>query len=254
MRKHLALWATRGYTPKRINPVNNKVSSTDNNTRKHWYGRGPARHMVEVEWNDTWEPVEGCQTYSNFQTLYHIFQVARNTPPKPRCPPTRQDIHQNKLARIGLGREPAIPPAASAQCLRQFIRVSTHPVNPDMDIKPPHIYTLLRACHQAKQCRTEVCHSYDPAGRYLGTVTWERLEQLFVRYNAANAVPTISDFEVQIGHLLVRYSASSLKNHWATPEQYMLAFATGLNSEPDMPPDMRELMASPLNVSKSTWR
>jgi hypothetical protein len=21
-------------------------------TRKHWYGRGPAKHMVEVEWND----------------------------------------------------------------------------------------------------------------------------------------------------------------------------------------------------------
>jgi hypothetical protein len=125
MRKHLALWATRGYTPKRINSVNNKVSSTDNNTRKHWYGRGPAR----VEWNDTWEPVQGCQTYSNFQILYHIFQAARNTPPKPRCPPTRQDMHLHKLARIGIGREPAIPPAASA-CLRQFMTCIDPPCQP----------------------------------------------------------------------------------------------------------------------------
>jgi hypothetical protein len=36
MRKHLALWATRGYTPKRVISVDNKVSPTDNNTRKHW--------------------------------------------------------------------------------------------------------------------------------------------------------------------------------------------------------------------------
>jgi hypothetical protein len=33
-----------------------------------------------------------------------------------------------------------------------------------------------------------------------------------------------------------------------------MAFTTGLNTEPDMPPDMRELMASPLNVSRFTGR
>ena len=124
-----------------------------------------------------------------------------------------------------------------------------------MDIKPTQNYTLLRTTHQSTEhSTTEVCHSYDPTGRYLGTVTWKRLEQLFSRYHAANADPTIIDFQVQIGLLLMRYSSTSLKNHWATPEQYMLAFASALNHETDMAPDMRELMASPLNVSESTER
>jgi hypothetical protein len=252
MRNHLAMWAARGYTPKRINSVNYNTRD-ENITGKRWYGSGPAKRMVEVEWNDTWEPVQGCREYSNFQALYKIFQTTRNAPPKEWCPPSRQDMHLSKLARIGLGREPAVPPQVSA-CLRLFIRVATHPVNPDMDIKPVHKYTLLRTCHVHNDCRTEVCHSYNPSGRYLGTVTWDRLQQLFIRYNAANEVATLLDFEEQVGLLLIRYSASSLKNHWATPEQYLLAFATGLNAYPDMPPDMRELMASPLNVSKSTER
>jgi hypothetical protein len=146
-------------------------------------------------------------------------------------------MHLDKLARIGLGREPAIPPPAAA-CLRKYIRVATHPVNPDMDIIPTQKYTLLRSWHQSSDDRTEVCHAYDPAGRYLGTVTWKRLEQLFTRYHTANSAGyTMHDFQVQVGLLLVRYSASSLKNHWATPEEYMLAFADGLNPDADMPPD-----------------
>jgi hypothetical protein len=47
-----------------------------------WYGSGPAKRMVEVEWNDTWEPVQGCREYSNFQALYNDFQTTRNAPPK----------------------------------------------------------------------------------------------------------------------------------------------------------------------------
>jgi hypothetical protein len=135
MRKHLALWKSRGYTPKQINSVHRKAPSC-NNTRKHWYGRGPAKHMVEVEWNDTWEPVEGFQQCVNFQAIYDDFRRKRNAPPEQRRPPTRQDMHLDKLARIGLGRERATytPP-----CHRMLATIYT-------DSNPP---SKSRHGHQA---------------------------------------------------------------------------------------------------------
>jgi hypothetical protein len=48
MRNHLAMWAARGYTPKRINSVNYNTRD-ENITGKRWYGSGPAKRMVEVE-------------------------------------------------------------------------------------------------------------------------------------------------------------------------------------------------------------
>jgi hypothetical protein len=47
--------------------------------------------------------IEGCQQYTNFHSVYGGFQQSRNAPPKQRCPPTRQDMHMGKLARIGIG-------------------------------------------------------------------------------------------------------------------------------------------------------
>jgi hypothetical protein len=149
--------------------------------------------MVEVVWHDTWEPVDGCQIYSNFDTLYAEFdgkRRERNAGPRLKPPPKRQDLHLDHEARVGLGRDPPVAPNTAAT-LRSRIRIATSPINPDMDIvADSKHYSLLRAVHTGPDVQTEVCHSYDPTGRYIGTLTWDRLEQLHVRYHAASTIGT----------------------------------------------------------------
>jgi hypothetical protein len=33
-------------------------------------GRGASKHMVEVDWNDTWEPLQNLNGYGRYDELY----------------------------------------------------------------------------------------------------------------------------------------------------------------------------------------
>ncbi|KAK3239926.1 hypothetical protein CYMTET_50179 [Cymbomonas tetramitiformis] len=119
----------------------------------------------------------------------------------------------------------------------------------------------------------ELAHSYHRNGKYIGTLTKEKLGRLHVRYIQAVGTPNsqtphqstlrtelwedhkirVSTSEEEIGHLLIRYSSKeekeerkkNLQNHWTFPAQMQRALqqAFGISTE---------LFASPLNIHHNT--
>ncbi|KAK3239766.1 hypothetical protein CYMTET_50334 [Cymbomonas tetramitiformis] len=130
-----------------------------------------------------------------------------------------------------------------------------------------------REHHCQLRMEGDLAHSYHRNGKYIGTLTKEKLLRLHERYTQAvgtthHQTPhqrtlrtemwedhkiQVSTFEEEIGHLLIRYSSKeekeerkkNLQNHWTFPAQMQRALqqAFGLNTE---------LFASPLNVHHNT--
>ncbi|KAK3274381.1 hypothetical protein CYMTET_17430 [Cymbomonas tetramitiformis] len=139
--------------------------------------------------------------------------------------------------------------------------------NPEQDIVDN------RGHHCQIRLEGELAHSYHRNGKYIGTLTKEKLLRLHERYTQAvgtthHQTPhqrtlrtemwedhkiQVSTFEEEIGHLLIRYSSKeekeerkkNLQNHWTFPAQMQRALqqAFGITTE---------LFASPLNVHHNT--
>ncbi|KAK3252367.1 hypothetical protein CYMTET_38325 [Cymbomonas tetramitiformis] len=139
--------------------------------------------------------------------------------------------------------------------------------NPEQDIADN------REHHCQLRMEGDLAHSYHRNGKYIGTLTKEKLLRLHERYTQAvgtthHQTPhqrtlrtemwedhkiQVSTFEEEVGHLLIRYSSKeekeerkkNLQNHWTFPAQMQRALqqAFGLNTE---------LFASPLNVHHNT--
>jgi hypothetical protein len=100
---------------------------------------------------------------------------------------------------------------------------------------------------------------YDRTGHIVGTLTHQKLLDLWKRYHLAeetgqHSESTVGTFEEEIILLLRRYPISGdtdkdkraqLINHWTTPPQFMDAIRAGLGTT-------MECFASPLNVNPAT--
>eukprot|EP00877_Chromochloris_zofingiensis_P009500 jgi/Chrzof1/4803/UNPLg00807.t1 len=88
----------------------------------------------------------------------------------------------------------------SPQDLRRYVSIKTTPVNPDKDRKPTEAYDIVDITITALNgVRTQICEAYDPAGKYIETVTKDRLDYLYKQYCGNAERPTPDDFYTQVG-------------------------------------------------------
>jgi endonuclease/exonuclease/phosphatase family metal-dependent hydrolase/ribonuclease HI len=224
MKHHLQPWASLGYTPRSTSSIAKQL------------GRGIAKHALEVEWNDTWEPLSTMKeslSKATFDALYTELRVLHAPTHKPPPPPKRHDAHLDEHARTGFGIEPP-PTTPTPSVLRSYITIIKEAVNPDMDVNPnagKTCYMLFRDCefHVQSQYAThitnsveggsgsqgspqayDVCHSYCPQGRYMGSIPWTRVEWLYQRYRAGHQHEPYAMFKREVALLLSRYSNDKL--------------------------------------------
>ena len=130
-------------------------------------------------------------------------------------------------------------------------------INPDQDIAPTFEFVISKAHRNVPPADKPLANVYAPSGKLCGTITIERLHFLYHAFiQSRQNQPKIhqqhhnATFEHALARLLGRYAnkqstgnkGTKLKNHWATPDEYMNALANGLSVT-------TERCASPLNFN-----
>ena len=264
LKHHLPLFRKHGYLPKYCSPI-----------PRSWVGSGPARHLLLVRWHSTWESAECLKESSLYHALWKDLKTRpsvalSNTQAPPAAPkpfPTlhpyippfaaasawtyepRTDLRLPSHHRVGHGREPP-PPSPQPASITKYLHMFLNPVNPDKDILPQHKYGLYRTPSISPDSNERFCHSYDPGGRYLGTLTCARLRHLYHQYTACPPSSTNQGFAYHVGLLLQRYPPSTLRNHWTVPASHFCALQRSFRTTPEYP--LIERMTSPLNVQYNT--
>ena len=116
-------------------------------------------------------------------------------------------------------------------------------INPDQDIAPTFEYVIPKAHRIVPPADRPLANVYAPSGKLCGTITFERLQILYHPFiQSRQNQPEIYQqhhnptFEYALARLLGRYAnkhstgnkGTKIKNHWATPDEYMRALANGL--------------------------
>src|SRR3569833_3468444 len=163
----------------------------------------------------------------------------------------RRDGHLDNLARQGLYADAQATHPMDMR-LQKSIAVNITECNPDMDIVGTGMYTTT-IC----KLNDNAINVHDPLGMYVDSIQKDRVQILCDRYiRKQNEKPELihslkaHNFEEQLAHLLRRYKdgykqgklRTKLKNHWATPDSYMLAINEGCRTN-------TERFASPLNFN-----
>ena len=130
-------------------------------------------------------------------------------------------------------------------------------VNPDKDIAPAFEHVISKTHGNMPPASKPLANIYAPSGKLCGTITFERLQILYHAFTQSQQnQPAVHQqhynltFEYALARLLSRYSkkhtlkskTTRMKNHWATPDEYMKAIVDGLSIT-------TERFASPLNFN-----
>ena len=151
---------------------------------------------VLVTWEPTWEPKStfeklfptvGAELIANYLREKERAAVAAATMAAAWPPP---DVStEERLAQQGL----VAPPRPAWQLTRpdalSNITLDTMPVHPELDVEAP-VGTdapFVRIEHPAPHATRSLAHIHDRTGRWLGTMTCERLAHLRDRFTAARA-------------------------------------------------------------------
>jgi ribonuclease HI len=268
MKKHLGTWARAGYTIRATKSVS------------LIYGSGAAKHMVEADWNDTWEPIATMRACSAFTELYQQLEATRRAQGElghnTRAGLKRRrrlDANLGEHAKTGYGREP--PPAQpTPPALRRMIHITKEAVNPDMDITPPSDagrgYLLFREAKYTpsdnklhdtcaphlrqtsapttpeRVAALDVCHSYCPQGKYLGSVPFTRAKWLHRRYRETNPRGDYQKFAREMAMLIQRYATGCTDNHSGATVSRNTVTAQSWGT-------IKRLLTSPLAASLYHW-
>ncbi|KAK3280535.1 hypothetical protein CYMTET_11629 [Cymbomonas tetramitiformis] len=233
-------------------------------------------HSLVTQYRTQWRHPEGNDSYSwsTRETITDYLKLAKRRGQSATTFPTlkrrlrtrgSQVTHPTGLREILAGR----PHLGQAWPSLHAGNLTLDPTetNPEQDIADN------REHHCQLRLEGELAHSYHRNGKYIGTLTKEKLLRLHERYTQAVGTTNhqnphqrtlriemwedhkiqVSTFEEEIGHLLIRYSSKeekeerkkNLQNHWTFPAQMQRALqqAFGITTE---------LFASPLNVHHNT--
>ena len=144
-------------------------------------------------------------------------------------------------------------PTTDTRELNRLLKICLTDTNPDADTAPTG-EAWLQAAHKEGEGRVVIAR--DKEGRMAGQLTEDRVEQLWMRYCAAQRREQPDSFPEEIVRLLNRYKTGrkaktaatgkmKMTNHWTLPDEYMAAVKHTLGA-------CRERFASPLNVSWDT--
>ncbi|KAK3246381.1 hypothetical protein CYMTET_44081 [Cymbomonas tetramitiformis] len=233
-------------------------------------------HSLVTQYRTQWRHSEGDDSYSwsTRETITDYLKLAKRRGQSATTFPTlkrrlrtrgSQVTHPTGLREILAGR----PHLGQAWPTLHAGNLTLDPTetNPEQDIADN------REHHCQLRLEGELARSYHRNGKYIGTLTKEKLLRLHERYTQAVGTTDhqtphqrtlriemwedhkiqVSTFEEEIGHLLIRYSSKeekeerkkNLQNHWTFPAQMQRALqqAFGITTE---------LFASPLNVHHNT--
>eukprot|EP00854_Cymbomonas_tetramitiformis_P034043 gene34043-biopygen6564 len=233
-------------------------------------------HSLITQYRTQWQHPEGedSYTWSTQETIADYLKLAKRRGQSATTFPTlkrrlqargSQVTHPRGLKEILAGR----PHMGQAWPTLHAGNLTLDPTetNPEQDIvNNREHYCQIRL-------EGELAHSYHRNGKYIGTLTKEKLNRLHERYTQAVGIAhdqtphqstlrtelwedhkiRVSTFEEEIGHLLIRYSSKeekeerkkNLQNHWTFPAQMQRALqqAFGISTK---------LFASPRNVHHNT--
>ena len=246
---HLPVFQALGYTALQITPA-----------RTPW-GRYASRQYVQVEWGPTWEPAEALQGTQAWDLVREYERGIQQVTEELETAPVRlADEHLTPAQRQGVGMDPR---PATNEFTSGFnpalVNIQLTKCNPGLDVAPPGCYHLQQLRPDRHHGPTYGC--FDPQGRYIDRVAVERIHWLYRQFRQVQrrnpdllAQLGAGTFEEEVAKLLTRYQdghrdgagrATRLRNHWASPDDLMLALQRGLHAT-------RERFASPLNCNMHT--
>lgn len=256
--RHLPMFAQMGYTAERTEPCE------------------PSEHgepMVLAHWQDTWEPTDTVLSFQGGAALLDARRAEQAAAAEQAAQESSRrrsrDAQpvQKRLEEQGVLAEPLAPVWNFADAdAASRIELHTEPARPDLDVLPPeggasgHFVRMDREPAQGSGS-LQLAHVHDPAGRWVGTVTGERLAHLSERFRCAQAArPELftrlgaRSFEDELAALIQRWRAKTLKHaerpdrlhrlHGSAPAGLVAALSAATGAD-------TQLFSSPLTVHPS---
>ena len=247
--KHIALHEKDGYKTKK---------HTRCLTAAKLHGPIGRLQIRKVEWEPSWEPSDIGIPQDMIDALYEAKNAAD-------CIDFARDncrrLDQDKSNTERQGHWPPLKSNSTSVLLHDptlTMLIDINPmdtINPDQDIAPTLKHVISNMHGNMPPAGKPLANVYAPSGKLCGTITFERLQILYHAFTLSQQnQPEIHQqhhnptFEHALARLLSRNSnkhtlkskTTKIKNHWATPDEYMKAIVDGLSIT-------TERFASPLN-------
>ena len=254
---HLECYTQLGYTAASVAPVQQP--------RWHAFDKERPPPLVRVTWKTSCEPREKfMKDIPNAEVLVAEYRARLAAARVEEAAAARRRLAEQRSIEERLQEQGIVAPARMKWEIQRpdafsFVHLDTEPVQPELDVLPPPgntDYTVRIAPADPGRWRQPVAHVHAPDGKWVGTLTCERLAHLRARFQQAQASrPELfaelhaGPFEEELAGLLRRWNkaANNLtedklqRSRGVTPGQLVEAVQAATGASTD-------LFASPLDV------